>query len=363
FKGQPHHVKEFLEQYEELIKWNNITDNQSKCKYLQWYCNCEVRELLGTLIELNTTWTNLKKKFEELFDSDQNEKQYKKSDLKRFVKEHRERWITLLAQARSYYRKFQCIAGWLKIKGIIDNKEYNKAFWKGINHSLRNKLKVRYLRAKPTHDLKEPFEVDTLVQIFNELFGRDQFDNDDSDFEEMHSSGDESDTNTSNSDTDTDTDSDGSDSKAGSKKWKPVKHKKSKKSKAMSKKSKVKKNNNNISGEKSARSNDSEDMESIIQKLQKLSIDDPSYGFLYYKAFKMDKDITQSIPQPKMGNQSSGVSCGQTTNNRGDIRCYGCSEQGHSLNNCPKIKELLLNGIMKKGDNNKYVMADGSFIQ
>ncbi|KAH9885622.1 hypothetical protein C8Q73DRAFT_639746, partial [Cubamyces lactineus] len=193
FKGQPHHVKEFLEQYEELIEWNNITDDQSKCKYLQRYCNREVRELLETLIESNTTWQNLKKKFEELFDSDQNEKRYKKSDLKRFVEEHRERRITSLAQARSYYRKFQRIAGWLKIKGTIDTKEYNKAFWKGINRSLRNKLEVRYLRAKPNHDLKEPFEVETLVQIFNELFGRDRFDNDDSDFEETDSSGDESD--------------------------------------------------------------------------------------------------------------------------------------------------------------------------
>ncbi|KAH9885623.1 hypothetical protein C8Q73DRAFT_659412, partial [Cubamyces lactineus] len=62
-------------------------------------------------------------------------------------------------------------------------------------------------------------------------------------------------------------------------------------------------------------------------------------------------------------NQSSGIGRGQPTNNRGDIRCYGCGEQGHSLNNCPKIKELLLNGIIKQDDNNKYVMADGSFIQ
>ena len=85
----------------------------------------------------------------------------------------------------------------------------------------------------------------------------------------------------------------------------------------------------------------------------------------------MDKDITQFIPHPKVGSvansnpttQSSGASRSQVASNRGDIKCYGCGEQGHSLNFCPKIKELILNGIIKRDENNKYVMADGSFIQ
>ncbi|KAJ8455147.1 hypothetical protein ONZ51_g12611 [Trametes cubensis] len=105
FKGQPHHVKEFLEQYEELIEWNNITDDRSKCKNLQRYCSREVHELLETLIKDDTTWVELTKKFEELFHSDQNKKRYKKSDLKHFIEDRRERRIASLSQAQLYYRK------------------------------------------------------------------------------------------------------------------------------------------------------------------------------------------------------------------------------------------------------------------
>ena len=60
-----------MEQYKELIEWNNITNDRSKCKYLQRYCSREVRELLETLIKDDTAWVQLKKKFEELFDSHQ----------------------------------------------------------------------------------------------------------------------------------------------------------------------------------------------------------------------------------------------------------------------------------------------------
>ncbi|KAI0326315.1 hypothetical protein GY45DRAFT_1259218 [Cubamyces sp. BRFM 1775] len=200
FKGQPHYAKEFLDQYQELFEWDQVTSDKDKCKYIRRYCNREVREILDTLIEEKTTWDDLKKQLEELFDSDRNEKCYKKSDLKHFIEDHWEWRITSPAQARTCYRKFQRIAGWLKIKNVIDDKEYSKAFWKGINRSLRNKLEVRHLCANPDHDLKNPFEVEKLVKIFSEVFGRDRFDIDDSDFKETDSSDSDSDKDTSDSD-------------------------------------------------------------------------------------------------------------------------------------------------------------------
>ena len=45
------------------------------------------------------------------------------------------------------------------------------------------------------------------------------------------------------------------------------------------------------------------------------------------------------------------------------MTCYGCGEQGHHMNSCPKVTDLVLKGVFKNDGNNKLVFADGSTIQ
>lgn len=158
FKGKPFEVKDFLAEYEELLQQNNVSDNKDKCTLIRRYCKHTVCEILDTIITDDIVWADLKKKIEEIFDSDRNEKRYCHKDLNEFIREHKHKSINFLAQARGYYRKFQRITGWLKMKNVITSAEYNKAFWKGISKKLRSRFELRYLCKNGMHNMKEPFD-------------------------------------------------------------------------------------------------------------------------------------------------------------------------------------------------------------
>ncbi|RPD52062.1 hypothetical protein L227DRAFT_484715, partial [Lentinus tigrinus ALCF2SS1-6] len=109
------------------------------------------------------------------------------------------------------------------------------------------------------------------------------------------------------------------------------------------------------------------EVEDIIRRLQNMSLNDPAYAALYYRAFKLDKDIvhiiraprdtvTSSYPKPTPPSFATGA-------NASPITCYGCGEQGHHMNNCPKISDLVIKGVLKRDGNNRLVLADGSMLQ
>ena len=129
FKGSPTYAKEFLVEYEALCADNNVTANDEKCSLLKRYCNSKVREILETIYEANMTWATFKAKFEKLFDSDKNERRYNKKDLKAFLRKSRHKSLNSMTKVLKYYRNFQKIAGWLKLKNKITNAEYDKSFW------------------------------------------------------------------------------------------------------------------------------------------------------------------------------------------------------------------------------------------
>lgn len=101
FTGKPHQVKEFLEDYEDILTQNNVREDKDKCKCIRKYCSRDVREILETLSDNN--WRDLKKAIEMLFDADRHEKRYRTKDLKSFIKKSKTRPINSLAQYRHYF--------------------------------------------------------------------------------------------------------------------------------------------------------------------------------------------------------------------------------------------------------------------
>lgn len=66
FKGKPFEVKDFLAEYEELLQWNNVSDNKDKCTLIRRYCKCTVCEILDTIITDDIVGADLKKKMRSL---------------------------------------------------------------------------------------------------------------------------------------------------------------------------------------------------------------------------------------------------------------------------------------------------------
>ncbi|KAL6306808.1 hypothetical protein BKA93DRAFT_728990 [Sparassis latifolia] len=45
-----------------------------------------------------------------------------------------------------------------------------------------------------------------------------------------------------------------------------------------------------------------------------------------------------------------------------ELTCYGCRDKGHTMNNCLKVNELINKGIIKRDNNRKLIIRDGTLI-
>src|SRR4029077_19696631 len=122
-------------------------------------------------------------------------------------------------------------------------------------------------------------------------------------------------------------------------------------------------------------------VEGLIERLNTMSIDDPHYGALYYQAVSQDKLglVAQCIMRkPKQATRElqphqytpalerqpypKGILPRQPTTQMSS-KCYGCFDVGHSLRDCPKMSQLLNQGIISLDPNTfKYRLSDGQPI-
>ncbi|TFK77960.1 hypothetical protein K466DRAFT_607483 [Polyporus arcularius HHB13444] len=210
-----------------------------------------------------------------------------------------------------------------------------------------------------------PFDVDNLTAIVETMFGRNRFDAGDSDSE-----GDNGSDEDTSFETTEDEESDDNHDSDSDHQTKPSRHEEKKTPKKSSKvkdKAKHKEKSDPLPPKQTDAqpSRDTSEVEDIIRRLQNMSIDDPAYAALYFRGFKLDKDIVQVIRGPKEAVKPSYTAPPIFSQNSGirPLGCYGCGEQGHGMNFCPKINELVTKGILKRDNNNKLTFADGSLIQ
>ncbi|KII89511.1 hypothetical protein PLICRDRAFT_175686 [Plicaturopsis crispa FD-325 SS-3] len=129
-----------------------------------------------------------------------------------------------------------------------------------------------------------------------------------------------------------------------------------------------------------------EEVEGLIRQLNKMSIDDTEYGATYYKALKIDSDIAKVVRPPqinpppptasqqstKPSYQSSGtfqrqapphmMNATSNGNNRGG--CFGCGDPSHPIRYCPKINQLVEDGVLKRDAYSRSIqLSDGTYVQ
>lgn len=144
--------------------------------------------------------------------------------------------------------------------------------------------------------ISDPFEVEVLERAAQQMFGRSRFDADISDSED----GDDSDSDSSNSSSDIDSGKSDDESdynykhQARMQKTLRLARKRSK-----SRPSKPRVTFDDLPTPETKPRTETNDIENLINRLQNMSIDDPAYAALYYRAFKMDKDITFILTPPR----------------------------------------------------------------
>ncbi|KIM71008.1 hypothetical protein PILCRDRAFT_17500 [Piloderma croceum F 1598] len=153
-------------------------------------------------------------------------------------------------------------------------EKFRGDFHKGIPKALKVRIENRILTRNPVRDLSEPFSIGEIDTAAEAILQRDRFDTalDDSESEDGGSSGDES------SNEGSDTSSSDSDSENEKKR----------------KRSKIK----HETPRKRVVNGSRKEVEGLIRQMSLLTQDDPNYGLAYYRAMKLDADISKVVNNP-----------------------------------------------------------------
>ena len=254
----------------------------------------------------------------------------------------------------------------------------------------------------PNHDLSTPFPTTSIVKAAETLLKRDRFDND-----RLPSDSEESDAaDGSSSEADSDTDDSGYESPVEVKR--PLR-KAAKKPKVLRKKKVAFKNHvdddedrsdaefseeaelsrrprkSTFRREKSpvrpaTPSRENDEVEDLIKQLGKLSIDDPAYAVLYFRAVTKNPLVKDIVPSPSMQRRSTTPTptssgsrferqppphmAGAIASNRPERgKCWGCGEAGHTMFACPALADLEKKGVIKRDRQGRVYHSNGDSIQ
>lgn len=444
FKGQPSEVEHFLKHYEKLCDKYGVRTDADKVIGITQYCSRQVREFLeGLASYTNQTWTNFERDFKEFFNADRDDRRFRVKDLEKYVSEMRKKpTIKDLGAWRKYSRGYIRIGGWLKQHQKISNEEYNTYFWKGVPHRFRDRLEQRLMGQTPTHDITKPFESSDVEKVAKSMLQRDRFDrerlpsDDESDSDEHFDSSDSSDSGDSESDyseldkfswkkrksthsskdhrnhrkdkekkkpkkkfrSDIESDSDNTDEED----TKSKDHRSHKKDKKKLKKKlrfasdnesesddtddeDTKPHHKNKSTPKKALSDNDAEVERLIDQLSRMSVSDPGYASIYFRACNMHPMVQQIVARPIFGRgrgppsgypplaPSIPAPSGMTRDlpphmnqqpfaGPRSTQCYGCGESGHGIPACPKLLDLEKRKVVRRNSQGRWEMYDGSRI-
>ena len=384
FKGQYYTVKPFLRHYERLCLKHQITDEKDKCENILQYCSREAKDCIKGLPGYEQRqWSDLVNEIKDIFDADRDEKKYKLKNLTRYSEKYREKKINTLAKWKEYVRGFTAIETYLKGKKNISQETINTTFWVGIPRHLRRRLEQQLKIDIPKHNMEEPFAKDKINAAATKILHRSRFDaayETDSDEESLSESSDGS------------WDGDDSESSSDEDDWfKSPKHKNKsvrfkRKPKILSKKHSQQKLDSETEDENHIRptlspkmaratlreldkeedkASKQDEVEIIIQRLSNMSLNDPTYGLLYYRALKLDADVVKVLKAPVIRTDSQVMQSRPRTPDafrRDELQCFGCGKTGHGMSSCSTIDKLVQKEVIRKDNEGRLVMKDGSKI-
>ena len=389
FKGDYQKVTRFIEHYTYLLEHFSVTSDQDKCRGILEYCSQDVEDFITSCPDfIEPDWEALKEEILKYYDAERMDNRIQLPDLIRFLQEQVREPMTTLSHWKKYNRRYLAYAGFLKRNGQIDETEYHGYFWYGIPESMRSILEVKLQTKYPAYDASiEPWSITRVQDIAESHLKRNTFSDklyhlpalgvkkryEDEDDEEED-------------------DDDDDDDYEEERRYR-------KKKKTPKKKSKTTNPNRGFPPLPPLKEETSrrivpppEDgrIEEIIHQLNTMSLEDPRYGSLYYKAVKDDRSglaaqcITrrpqqqtlgrptprdppphqnQPVPIPDRPPYPRGVlPYGDRFAPRQIPKCYGCYESGHVLRSCPKISNMLLNKAIVLDNDFKYRFPDGQLI-
>ena len=396
FRGRYTRIRSFLIHYELLLEQHNVHSDKDKCDLIIRYCSRKVTEFIQALTSYgDKKWDKLKEDLLKYYDADLDNKKYRIGDLIKLVKACKEKKLKNLSAWREYGRKFITIGGWLLKKKKLTDEEYATYYWNGIPKLLRIKLENRLLARDPVRSLATPFKIDEINSAAEALLQRDRFD--------MNFAGSDEEDESGNEEDDESDETSDSEDELRTMRRRVRKHAKyAKKKRSVSDSDESEEEDARTARQRAAKNmkrkvngKDEPEVEKLIRQLNTMSLDDPGYAGLVFRALKIDPDVMKVIrppvfvtkptipspPQfPRAAQPFSGFrpqnaphttpsfsaprSFDRRLNHEDDReRCYACGAMGHRMSQCHEMQELTAKNVVMKNGSGRYVYGDGRPIR
>ncbi|KAJ7174020.1 hypothetical protein C8R43DRAFT_943648 [Mycena crocata] len=375
--------------YEKLLFQNNVVDHRERCESILQYCSRKVQEFVKASTPVPPNWPTLKNAILKYYNSERAQSTYRPSDVVNFAIKYRRKSCKTLTQWKRHYIKYMSIAGLLHTSGKLPPLDYKGYFWFGIPSTLQQVLETILMARHSDHDMSTPYEISEVCAAVESYFKRDKYSMmligaDRLGIESMDETSDEDTSDEESSEDDSDRE----------------KRKRQKKKKILRRKKRASSAESLTDNKYDTAKKDvkTEEVEGMIRQLNSMSLDDPSYGATYFKVLSMDTtgiaakcvrapkvqpNYTQRPPRnfasglnvapqaappatyPNNIPLNTGAGSGPQNYSHPEAMridgCFGCHDPDHRISECPKLRDLLQKGIIKRDEaSRKLVWADGS---
>jgi len=276
FKGSYDQVEDFLKTMDKLFARYQVTLDDEKVEAILPYCSSKVQDFVRSSPSFTTpNWNELKEDMMEYYDAERATLKFSPKHIGGFIKMWNAMEITDLVQWKKYYREFFSMARVLVNREEISEKDFKTYFWLGLPKSTRLKFEPILQAQIKNYDASVPYTIDQIRAVARNYFQRNKFtdrvvhpldyeleDNSDSDSEESSSSSE-------------------SESDYNRKKKKKYKKKPLKRTKHTKRSVEKERPTQQYQGPE-------QEIEGMIQQLNTMSLNDPTYGHLYFKVMRLD---------------------------------------------------------------------------
>ncbi|MDT7543780.1 MAG: hypothetical protein QOE33_3695 [Acidobacteriota bacterium] len=160
FSGDALDLDRFFEEVDILADDAGL-DDAGKIKHSLRYARREEYELWSTLVPaVGDSFDDFKAAVKKLYPGADDDRRYSVADLERLTKKQAEYGIENRAELGQYYRDFIRIVTFLKAKNRISDNEVNRAYERGFDDNLRERVRTRLQFKFPDHFYDDPYPLE-----------------------------------------------------------------------------------------------------------------------------------------------------------------------------------------------------------